>query len=73
MRTQKTQPAPKCKEEPLPLAYCVEDIAKIIGIGRTSVFKLIKENKLSALKIGRRTLVTRLAVEAFLADSVDAE
>ncbi|MDP2874571.1 MAG: helix-turn-helix domain-containing protein [Holophaga sp.] len=52
--------------EPYPLAYCVENTAKVLGIGRTFVFQLIKEGKLKAVKIGRRTLIPVVEAEAFL-------
>ena len=72
MRHPKPQPepartVPPPKPEPHPLAYCVEDVARALGIGRTYVFHLIKEGKLRAVKIGRRTVVPVLEVEAFLA------
>jgi len=63
----RTVPPPKC--EPQPLAYCVEEVAKALGIGRTYVFRLIKEGHLHAVKIGRRTVVPVREVEAFLARS----
>jgi excisionase family DNA binding protein len=71
MRHTKPQPdplrtVPQPKPEPHPLAYCVEDVAKALGIGRTYVFHLIKEGQLRAVKIGRRTLVPVREVEAFL-------
>lgn len=49
-----------------PLAYCVEDAAKALGIGRTQTFYLIRDGQLKAVKIGRRTLVPVKEIEAFL-------
>jgi excisionase family DNA binding protein len=45
--------------ETLPtLAYSIEDAAKASGVGRTKLFELIKDGKLRARKVGRRTLIT---------------
>lgn len=51
----------------LPVAHSVEEAAKALGIGRTFVFQLIKEGKLKAVKIGRRTLIPVKEEEAFIA------
>jgi len=67
MRHKQPQPEPVRTAEPHPLAYCVEDVAKALGIGRTTVFMLIKEGTLKAVKIGRRTVVPVIEAEAFLA------
>lgn len=36
------------------------------GSGRTKVYELIKEHELTAVKIGRRTFVTRSSIEAYV-------
>lgn len=66
MRHTKPQPEPLHTAEPHPLAYCVEDAAKALGLGRTFVFNLIKDGELAAVRVGRRTLVTVKECEAFL-------
>jgi excisionase family DNA binding protein len=48
------------------MAYGVKDVAKVLGIGRTNAFRLIKEGHLKAVKIGGRTLVTVREIEAYL-------
>ena len=40
-----------------PLTVSIEGAAKALGLGRTSVYQLIKEGRLEAFKMGRRTLV----------------
>lgn len=41
-----------------PVAISINDTAKALGVGRSSVYELIKSQKLDAIKIGRRTLLT---------------
>jgi excisionase family DNA binding protein len=41
-----------------PLALSINDTAKVLGVGRSSVYALIKSGELDAMKIGRRTLLT---------------
>ena len=67
MRT--TRPDPETQREPSPipaLSLSVEGAAKALGLGRTFVFQLIKEGRLKAVKIGRRTLIPVAECEAFL-------
>ncbi|MHA6766992.1 helix-turn-helix domain-containing protein [Sphingobium ummariense] len=45
-----------------PLALSINDTAKVLGIGRSSVYALIKSGGLDAIKIGRRTLLTTESV-----------
>jgi excisionase family DNA binding protein len=40
-----------------PIAASINDTAKALSLGRTSIYALIREGKLETLKLGRRTLV----------------
>lgn len=40
-----------------PLAISINDTAKTLGLGRTSIYALIGEGRLDTFKLGRRTLV----------------
>lgn len=40
-----------------PLAYSINDTARALSLGRTSVYVLIGDGRLETFKLGRRTLV----------------
>ena len=42
---------------PAPVSVSPEDAGRLIGLGRTKVFELIREGDLRVAKIGRRTLI----------------
>ena len=44
------------------LAISINDTAKALGIGRSSVYTLLKSGRLDAIKIGRRTLLTTKSI-----------
>lgn len=46
-----------------PLAISVNATAKVLGVGRSSVYLLMKSGKLEAIKIGRRTLLTTASIK----------
>lgn len=39
------------------LAVSVKEAARIIGVGRTSLYSMIRDGRIETLKIGRRTVV----------------
>jgi excisionase family DNA binding protein len=45
------------------LAISINDTAKALGIGRSSVYSLLKSGRLDAIKIGRRTLLTTESIK----------
>ncbi|MEO8722959.1 MAG: helix-turn-helix domain-containing protein [Sphingobium sp.] len=51
------------------LAMSVNDVAATLGIGRTTVYKLIGEARLQTRKLGRRTLVLSESVFRLLGEA----
>ena len=49
------------------LAVGVEDAAKLVGVGRTEIYKAIKQGNLSSLKIGKRRLIRIATLQEWLA------
>ena len=45
------------------LAISINDTAKALGVGRSSVYALLKSGRLDAIKIGRRTLLTTESIK----------
>lgn len=45
-----------------PLAISINATAKALGVGRSSVYVLLKAGRLEVIKIGRRTLLTTASV-----------
>jgi excisionase family DNA binding protein len=49
------------------LAYSVDEAAAITGLSRDLLYDQMRTGKLAYLKIGRRRIITRQHLEAFLA------
>lgn len=45
----------------------IDETAQVLASGRSTIYNLINANRLEALKIGRKTVITTASVEAFLA------
>lgn len=56
------------------LAYSINEAARILSLGRTSIYALIKEGRLETVKLGRRTLVKAVSIRALIGEgALDAE
>jgi len=57
---QSVSPSPKR------LVYSIPQAAHVLGVGRTTLFKLVKEGKIRAIKLAlRRTGITVEEIERF--------
>lgn len=45
-----------------PLAVSVNDAAKALGLGRTSIYSMIGDGRLDTFKLGRRTLIKTASI-----------
>ena len=50
----------------LKLAYTVGEAVAALGIGKTTLYKLIKEGQINTVKIGARTLIPTGAIQSLL-------
>ena len=49
-----------------PITTSINDTAKALSLGRTSVYALIREGRLETVKLGRRTLVRIASIRRLL-------
>ncbi len=53
------------------LAYSVNEAARITGLSRDLLYDQMRTGKLAYLKVGRRRIITRQQLNAFLAQGAD--
>ena len=58
------------KETPERRPYAVDDIAQILGIGRTSAYILVKEGHFKIVRIGNAIRISKRSFDEWL-DSLD--
>jgi excisionase family DNA binding protein len=51
-----------------PRCLTVEQAAQLLNVGRSMAYDLIRTGRLRSVKIGRRRLIPRSALDALLAD-----
>lgn len=51
-----------------PMAFSIEQVQKLSGLGRTKLYEILRAGALPAKKLGKRTLILRSDLEAFLGD-----
>ena len=49
------------------LAVSINDAARVLGLGRTSIYAMIADARLEAFKLGRRTLVKADSIRRLVA------
>ena len=52
------------------LAYSVDEAAQITGLSRDLLYDQMRTGRLAYLKVGRRRIITRQHLEAFLTQTV---
>ena len=52
------------------LAYSINDTARTLSLGRTSIYAMIADGRLEAFKLGRRTLIKAESVRRLVAGQV---
>lgn len=50
-----------------PIAVTIPDAVKLSGMSRSRLYELLLQNKITARKAGRRTLISFADLEAYLA------
>ncbi len=50
-----------------PLALSINDTAKALSLGRTSIYAMIADKRLDAFKLGRRTLIRAESIRRLVA------
>ena len=51
-----------------PIATSINDTAKALSLGRTSIYALIRKGRLETVKVGRRTLVKTKSIRALIGE-----
>ena len=51
--------------------YTVEEAAEILGIGRNSAYEAVRRGEIPAIKIGKRVLVPKAALDRMLSGASD--
>lgn len=59
------------KEKPERLAYRIDEACASIGIGRSSLYNMIRDGRLKSVKIAGRTLIPRCEIERLLSGVAD--
>lgn len=46
--------------------YTIEEVAKMLGVGRSSAYQAVRVGEIPTIRVGRRLLVPKLALEKML-------
>ena len=49
-----------------PLLRSLDDACRLLGIGRTTLYKLVDEGQLQQVKVGRRALITAQSINNYV-------
>ena len=59
--------------EPPTLLVSIKSTARLLDLGRTKTYELIRNRDLVAIKLGRRTLVTMTSINALIAAALERQ
>lgn len=48
------------------MTYRIDEVAEMLGLGRTTIFKLLEQGELRRVKVGARTLILASDVDALI-------
>ena len=48
------------------ISYGIGDAMELVGITRTALYQLISSGEIASIKVGKRRLITRRALEQFI-------
>lgn len=54
------------------LAFSVKEAGEALGVGRSTIFELLADGRLTRVKIGAKTVIPRSSLLALLGESSDA-
>lgn len=57
---------------PEKLAWSIEEVAESTGLSRSLIYDEMNDGRLAYIKVGRRRLITRKQLDAFLANAEGA-
>ena len=52
------------------LTYNAQEVAAVLGVSKSHVYQLLKENRLPVLKLGRRKVIPISALEQWIQDNM---
>lgn len=53
------------------LTYNAQEVAEVLGVSKSHVYQLLKENRLPVLKLGRRKVIPITALEQWIQDNME--
>ena len=66
LQEQASSPISPVAKTPEPLVLSIKEAARLLGLGRSSIYRLIGESQLETVKIGNRTLIRTSSVRSLV-------
>jgi excisionase family DNA binding protein len=55
-----------------PLAVSIPEACRLIGVGKSLAYELIRSGQIATVKLGRRRLIPMASLQAFVTDKTEA-